>query len=106
MSNVYYSPEDFGLTTVGELDFSDGSYQFDYTVVWIDSDKVLYYADDAGCSCPSPFEGYRGITDLTKATVSELQTHLRARCEEAYGDYVSASDVAYLVNAARTAVSQ
>lgn len=106
MNNVYYNPEKFGLTTVGELDYSSGSYEFDYTAVWVDDQKNLYYADDSGCSCPSPFEGL-GLNDLTKAnTVQELQGHLRARLENAYGKYAtSSSDVVDLVNAARKAVA-
>lgn len=104
MADVYYNPEKFGLTTVGELDFSDGCFQFDYTVVWVDAQKNLYYADDSGCSCPSPFEGVETHA-LTKATVAQLQGHLRARKAAAYGEYVSDNAVVDLVNAARNAVS-
>lgn len=104
MNNVYYNPEKFGLTTVGELDYSSGSYEFDYTVVWVDDQKNLYYDDDSGCSCPSPFDGV-GLNDLTKATVAQLQGHLRARKAAAYGEYVSDNDVVDLVNAARKAVA-
>lgn len=104
MNNVYYSPEKFGLTTVGGLDYSSGSYEFDCTMVWVDDQKNLYYADDSGCSCPSPFEGL-GLNDLTKATVAQLQGHLRARMAEAYRKYVSDNDVVDLVNAARKAVA-
>lgn len=103
MSNVYYNPEKFGLTTVGELDYSSGSYEFNYTVVWVDDQKNLYYDDDWGCSCPSPFEGV-GLNDLTKATVEQLHGHLRARQKDAYGDYVSNSDIVDLMVAARKAV--
>lgn len=104
MNNVYYAPEKFGLTTVGELDYSSGSYEFDLTAVWVDDQKNLYYGDDSGCSCPSPFEGV-GLNDLTKATVAQLQGHLRARMAEAYRKYVSDNDVVDLVNAARKAVA-
>lgn len=99
--NVYYDPEKFGLKIVGTLDFSSGSYEFDYTVVWTDG-KNLYYHDDAGCSCPSPFDGV-GLNDLTKTNLRDLQTHLRARREAAYNDYVSNQDIVDLVNAARKA---
>jgi len=103
--NVYYDPEKFGLTQVGALDYSDGAYQFDLTVVWVDVSGQLYYADDSGCSCPSPFED-TGINDLTKATVSSLRDHLRGRIKEQYGDYVTDDDVVRLVNAARKAVTR
>lgn len=56
-SNVYYDPEKFGLEIVGMVDFSSGSYEFSYFVVWQDTEtKVLYWAEDSGCSCPTPFE--------------------------------------------------
>ncbi len=61
----YYNPADFGLETVGEIDFSSGEYEFDLTVIWRRiSDGAFVYADDSGCSCPSPFED-KGIEDLT-----------------------------------------
>jgi hypothetical protein len=55
--NVYYDPDEYGLETFGEIDWSDGNYVFDLTVVWRrTADGVFLYADDSGCSCPSPFE--------------------------------------------------
>lgn len=39
--NIYYDPEKFGLTTVGEIDWSTGSYEFDLTVVKAEADTVL-----------------------------------------------------------------
>lgn len=64
-TNPYYKPEAHGLRIFDSLD-TGGSYEFDMFVVWeqIESGD-LYYAADAGCSCPSPFEGYSGIEDLT-----------------------------------------
>ncbi|MEU3976855.1 DUF7574 domain-containing protein [Streptomyces bacillaris] len=54
---IYSRPESYGLRMIGEVDWSDGCYQFDLTVVWQDTTTgALYYADDSGCSCPSPFE--------------------------------------------------
>jgi len=63
--NVYYNPEKFGLTPVFTMDFSDGCYQFDYLVVWKNADGDLFYAEDSGCSCPSPFEDM-GMPELTR----------------------------------------
>lgn len=103
--NVYYDPEKFGLRTVGELDYSSGAYEFDLTVVWIDDKKRLYYADDSGCSCPSPFESV-GLDGLTKTTISGLRDHLRGRMKEMYGEYVTDNDVVTLVDKARQAVSR
>jgi hypothetical protein len=63
--NFYYDPEKSGLVTIGEIDWSSGSHEFDLTVVWKrESDGRFVYADDSGCSCPSPFED-TGIDELT-----------------------------------------
>lgn len=89
MSDIYYAPEKFGLTTIGEVDFSDGCYQFDLTVVWRrDSDGVFVYADDSGCSCPSPFED-KGIADLVvlrkRGGLADFRKHLAQREADSYG---------------------
>lgn len=78
---IYDAPEKFGLTTIGEIDYSTGCYEFDLTVVWRDAPGQLYYGDDSGCSCPSPFEG-QGMDDLTPCTPAELQAHLQKRADE------------------------
>lgn len=80
--NLYYNPEKFGLTPVGEIDWSDGCYQFDLTVVYRrDLDGRLVYVEDSGCSCPEQF-GDKGIPDLTLCTPAELQVHLEKRQDE------------------------
>lgn len=104
--DVYYHPEKHGLTTVGVLDFSSGSYEFDYTAVWVDEDKNLYWADDSGCSCPSPFENYDGKNDLITGSVPSLARHLRERQANQYTNYVSPAEVQDLVAAARKAVTR
>lgn len=62
--NVYYNPEAFGLTPIGEVEFSSGSYEFDTLVLWRSEQGTVYYAHDSGCSCPTPFDGYTALTDL------------------------------------------
>lgn len=84
-TNVYYHPEKAGLATVGEVDFSSGCYEFDYTVVWRDGTGRLFYADDAGCLCPSPFETTT-VSDLTACTLAELQAYLDQRVADSYYD--------------------
>lgn len=64
--DVYYQPEKFGLKMIGEVDFSDGNYCFDYRAVWLHEDGTLYTARDAGCSCPSPFETFTSLEKLDK----------------------------------------
>lgn len=84
MSDVYYSPEDFGLEIVTEVEWSGGSYEFDKTVIWKDNAGQLYLAEDSGCSCPSPFEDYTDIEDLTKVTVHEAIKTLQDTFEETW----------------------
>jgi hypothetical protein len=62
--DVYHQPEHFGLEIVGEVEWSDGCYQYDMTVVWKNAAGELFTADDAGCSCPIPFEYYTNLSSL------------------------------------------
>lgn len=66
--NVYYSPEKFGLEIIGSLCDPDACWSFDDLIVWKHEDGRLFYATDSGCSCPSPFEDFKGIDDLTEIT--------------------------------------
>jgi hypothetical protein len=86
MANIYYDPDKFGLTPVGEIDWSSGSYEFDYTVVWKrDLDGRFVYAEDSGCSCPVPFES-TGVDDLTvlpkRGGLKEFREHCADRQAE------------------------
>lgn len=78
MNNIYYDPEKFGLTIIGDIEWGSGCYEFDQTVVFRKQDGSLAYAEDSGCSCPCPFD-YMGVDDLTPVTVAELQAHLEER---------------------------
>lgn len=66
--DVYYQPESFGLEIVAEVEWSPPCYDFDLTVVWVDKGGNYYWASDAGCSCPSPFESYNSLEDLNTGT--------------------------------------
>lgn len=79
--NLYSNPEKFGLTIVGEIDWSSGCYEFDITAVYRRPGGQLVYAEDSGCSCPEPF-GDQGWDDLTPCTAAELQAHLEKRQHE------------------------
>lgn len=60
MKNVYYEPSAFGLTQLAELEDPDACYSFDTLVFWLHKESGrVFMATDAGCSCPTPFEGYR-----------------------------------------------
>lgn len=75
MSNVYYSPEDFGLVPFAELELSEPDYSFDILMVWRHTETdTLLWMSDSGCSCPSPFKDYTSIDDLP-----ELATDLDYR---------------------------
>ena len=63
--NVRDNPEKYDLTIVVEMD-SGGSYDFDIHIVWKHKDGTLYYAHDAGCSCPHPFEDFEDLESLEK----------------------------------------
>ena len=68
----------------GRIDWSSGSYEFDLTVVLKrESDGQLFYAEDSGCSCPTPFENHT-LHDLTACTPAELQAHLVSRNGSCY----------------------
>jgi hypothetical protein len=66
--DVYNQPEQFGLTIIGELSDPDASYSFDELVVWQHKDERLFYAQDSGCSCPSPFEDFTSLDSLSEIT--------------------------------------
>lgn len=81
--NIYYDPQKFGLTVVGEVDFA-GSYSFDTVAVWKDAQGRLVWTHDSGCSCPVPFED-RGLDSLETGTPADLQGFLeKQRDESAY----------------------
>lgn len=84
-ANVYYDPEKFGLRIVGEAEFSSGSYEFDTSIVWQDVETgAMFYADDAGCSCPIPFDSL-GRDDLTRINrLQDLIDYLDERKRDSY----------------------
>lgn len=81
MSDIYYHPEKYDLTIVGELDETDLSYEFNMLVVWErKADGALFYGEDSGCSCPSPFESF-GVSDLEPINRETLE-QFRRRVQE------------------------
>ena len=65
--NPYYSPASLGLETVYEIEEPNLSYEFNTFVLWREtSTGVLYWAQDSGCSCPTPFEGYTRLASLNQ----------------------------------------
>lgn len=65
-NNPYYHPDKCGLEIVGELD-EPRDYEFNMFVVFRDIESgKLYYGQDAGCSCPTQFEDFHSLKDLTE----------------------------------------
>lgn len=85
--NPYYYPEKMNLEIVGTIDVAD-SYEFDIFAVWQSTETgKLYYATDAGCSCPSPFEDIDSLDDLTEITelnLMEFNEQLANHCKNNY----------------------
>lgn len=82
--NPYYDPDKFGLTIIGTVEWEPNNYSFNYTCVWENADGDLYYADDAGCSCPAPFEDFDTLDKLTACTAMELAQHLQTQTVQSY----------------------
>lgn len=90
--NIYYNPEACGLEIVVSEDAAD-SYEFDiFLVVRHLETGRLFWAQDSGCSCPTPFEGHdfssvdrHTLRELTPETKSEFLAEL-----DKWGEYRSA----------------
>lgn len=75
--NPYYNPEELGLEVVTYLEDPGACYDFDMFAIWFHPEqKVFYYAQDSGCSCPSPFEDYTSLESLTKLDPENVQDYL------------------------------
>lgn len=92
MSNMYYSPEKFGLELVAEVSWNDDSYQFDDTIVLFHRETGRWFVEsDSGCSCPCPFEGLSSLDDLAVFDKTSAQSELLSifQCqvpnEDSYG---------------------
>lgn len=65
-NDPYHTPHKFGLTVVAEAELSEPFYSFDIAMVWYhEESKSFYVAQDSGCSCPSPFENFETLSNLT-----------------------------------------
>ena len=90
MSNVYYNPESFGLTVMGQFDWCEVDYSFDMCVVWKDAGGAFWIGNDSGCSCPSPFED---IYDLNELDGPHDRSGLKSRLERLVGERVGSENV-------------
>jgi hypothetical protein len=76
MSNIYTHPEAYGLTVVAEVEAA-GGYELDTFAIWRDEHGTFWWADDAGCSCPIPFDG-RDLSNLPSGSLKDAITDLKA----------------------------
>lgn len=76
--NPYYTPDRFGLEWLENFEWSDEPYRFDMTVVFKDAEGRFYWADDCGCSCPSPFEDLTR-EELEHGDLADLRRELEYR---------------------------
>lgn len=83
-TSVYSNPEKFGLTVLIEKEDPGACYSFDTVIVWEDANGRLYWAADAGCSCPSPFEDFTSLENLGTGDVFDLFRFLSEWIDESY----------------------
>lgn len=72
------TPEKFGLKIIADVELG-GAYEFDTFLLFKREgfENVLFFAHDAGCSCPIPFEDI-GVDDLKEIrTVEGLRRAVR-----------------------------
>lgn len=70
--NVYYSPEKYGLTIVGEVSWAQRHHGFDFTLVLMDEKGKFWWGRDSGCSCPAPFENHEFPDNFLSGALDEL----------------------------------
>lgn len=62
-NNPYYNPQNLGLEIVAEVDLAK-PYEFNKIVVWKNKNGNLFWANDSGCSCPTPFDKHTALESL------------------------------------------
>lgn len=96
-TDPYSSPERHDLTLVGTVHRYCEAYEFDMVAVWVHDDGRIFWGQDSGCSCPSPFEGCE-LKDLDQVeSWAELDAALKDCAPSA--EWRSAND-AYAVECA------
>lgn len=75
--NVYADPNKFNLQILGQLDEPDMSYSYNTLVVFrhVITGR-MFYAQDSGCSCPTPFDDFRfdyAVPDIINTNLHEIR---------------------------------
>lgn len=94
--NVYSSPEEYGLEIIHTLEDPHASYDFAMFVIWEEGTGRLFYGEDSGCSCPTPFESFYKLEDLqelTKENWPEFREELVGFCDRYGIDAATRADV-------------
>lgn len=86
-SNICYAmsdetPADLKCTVIGEIDDPNACYSFDIFMVFQhDASGRIFYGQDSGCSCPTPFENYHfngpDKTSFTEVTRTNLEDFVK-----------------------------
>jgi len=84
--NPASEPKSCGLEIIDQLDEDDLSYEYNTIIAWRDTETGrVYVAQDSGCSCPTPFETFEKLSDLTLiAHASDAQDFVRTVNTENY----------------------
>lgn len=93
--NLYSCPGNKNLTLLGIIDDPAADYSFDMIGVWQTEDGRVFYAQDAGCSCPSPFEDSMFDTDFIEVTAynwNDFQAAVDGHCYHGNGPDPAAAD--------------
>ena len=72
--NPVYNPSSWGLNIIGSVELNGESYQFNKIYVWKRQDGKVFYGQDSGCSCPTPFEDFHSYSDMIEVTKESLNT--------------------------------
>jgi hypothetical protein len=92
MSDIYYAPEEHGVTLLGYVDL--GQYEWCALGVFQrDSDGAILYATDSGCSCYGFLDG-EGVDALTPLGAGYAEEWRRWYRENAanYGEFSDERD--------------
>lgn len=85
-TNLYYHPEAFHLHTLGMLEEPDMSYSYNILAVFrhVMTGRV-FYAQDSGCSCPTPFDDFR--FDFTAPDIINTNLHEIRPEDDSFDDF-------------------
>lgn len=89
-----------------EVQWGEADYSFDLTRVYRHTETgELFYAEDSGCSCPSPFENTEEDDLVRIERMQDWYDHATYRTANLYDGHAATSDqVIYATNAVHKAL--